>query len=259
MRERWTLYKTYKEWHDECGLTDRQVKKGRKKLRELSLVSEKKGPHGRLHYRVDWPALARALRLDAVADQTEELDDWFNCSDGEDSLDAVGVLGQFGHQGDQGSSDAVGVHANTGEYAGDYEQDNSLLQSGAEPAFAESAPTPKNKNKEPKEVYLSSLPNTDKRHSQVLEPPRPKLSGEVEHKVWALIYGLPNATAVTRFADHFITNRLDGDGEAFTVERVAEKVREQLGGKEPLEAYTPFVRRCLEGKRAELEPEEVAS
>jgi hypothetical protein len=98
---------------------------------------------------------------------------------------------------------------------------------------------------------LPSPPDTDKRHSQVLEPPKPKISKEVEHKVYALIFGLPNETAVTRFADHYIECNVDADGEPFTVERIAEKAREHLGGDEPLEAYTPWVRRCLEDKRAE--------
>src|SRR5918992_771036 len=26
MQDRWTMYKTYAEWCDECGLTDRQIK-----------------------------------------------------------------------------------------------------------------------------------------------------------------------------------------------------------------------------------------
>src|SRR5215212_2493762 len=38
MKQRWTLWKTFGEWHDECGLSDRQVKKGRKVLREKGLV-----------------------------------------------------------------------------------------------------------------------------------------------------------------------------------------------------------------------------
>jgi hypothetical protein len=98
---------------------------------------------------------------------------------------------------------------------------------------------------------LSSQPNTDKRHSQVAEPPKPEIAKEVEIEVWALIFGLPDETDVTRFADQHIADRIDADGEAFTVERVAEKAREHLGRDEPLEAYIPFVQRCLDDKRAE--------
>src|SRR5215218_8027874 len=34
MQSRWTMYKTYEEWREECSLSDRQVRKGRKVLRE---------------------------------------------------------------------------------------------------------------------------------------------------------------------------------------------------------------------------------
>jgi hypothetical protein len=84
-----------------------------------------------------------------------------------------------------------------------YLQDNSLLQSGAEPAFAEPAPTQTNKKEEPKEGNLSAQPDTDKRHSQVAEPPEPNIAKEVANQVWALIFGLSDETDVTRFADHY--------------------------------------------------------
>src|SRR5215212_9873902 len=84
MQSRWTMYKTYAEWREECGLTDRQVKKGRKVLRDKGLVAEKKGPHGRMHYRLDWVALRDALSLDAITVQTDEGGD-------ESSLDAITV------------------------------------------------------------------------------------------------------------------------------------------------------------------------
>jgi hypothetical protein len=80
MQKRWTLYKTYDEWLDDCGLTERQVKKGRKVLRDLGLVSEHKGPHYRVHYRVDWVALLGALSVDPFAwvdDLEEDLDQEF--------------------------------------------------------------------------------------------------------------------------------------------------------------------------------------
>jgi hypothetical protein len=128
----------------------------------------------------------------------------------------------------------------------DYEQDNSVLHTGAEPAFAESAPPEINIKEEPQEDDLPSPLDTDKCHSQAPESQKPKLAKEVEVKVWALIFGLPDETDVTRFAEHFIADKLDTDGKAFTVERVADKIREHLRSNEPLEAYVPFVQRCLE-------------
>jgi hypothetical protein len=69
MQNRWTLYKTRDEWRDECGLSQRQVSKGRKKLRELGLVTETRGPRGRIFYRVDWVALTEILSWDTKAYQ----------------------------------------------------------------------------------------------------------------------------------------------------------------------------------------------
>jgi hypothetical protein len=73
-----------------------------------------------------------------------------------------------------------------------------------------------NKKEETQEDDLSPL-DTNKRHSQVSEPPKAKIAKEVEVKSWALIFGLTDKTDVTRFADHHIADRLDADGEAFTV------------------------------------------
>jgi hypothetical protein len=155
-------------------------------------------------------------------------------------------------------SDA-GVRSNARAYTGEYEQDNSVLHTGAEPAFAEPAPPEINKKEESKEDNLLSPPDTDKHHPQVAEPPKPKLSKEVEGKVWALIFGLPDETAVSRFVDKYIADKQDADNEALIVERIAEKVREHLSSDDPLEAYMPWVQRCLEDKRTELMEMEAAS
>lgn len=133
MQSRWTMYKTYAEWRDECGLTDRQIKKGRKVLRDLGVVAEKKGPHGRVHYRVDWVALTWALSLDAITDQTDEGGD-------ESSLDGTTDQGQVGRHGVQGSLDAITDQANTGDYPGDYFRKSSL-QKGGDGSESRTAPT----------------------------------------------------------------------------------------------------------------------
>jgi hypothetical protein len=144
MQNRWTLYKTYAEWRDECGLARKQVDKGREKLRDLGLVTEKKGPRARIFYRVDWVALAQILSLSPVGEQTDELDDWFDDDDDEFSLSPVGEQGQFVPQGEQASLSPVGEHTNSGEYAGEYETGDSLLQSGSDGAFAPPSPQEKN-------------------------------------------------------------------------------------------------------------------
>jgi hypothetical protein len=74
-----------------------------------------------------------------------------------------------------------------------------------------------NRKEEPQEDDLSSPLDTNKRLSQVSEPPKAMIAKEVEVKSGALIFGLTDKTDVTRFADHHIADRLDADGEAFTV------------------------------------------
>jgi hypothetical protein len=277
MQNRWSAYKTYKEWKDERGLNRKQVDKGRKRLKANKLVEEKYGNYKRIEYQVDWVRLAELLGIPLKGSQSYDLDD---VKDADFFDEPVYPL-----KGDESSADAPkggtvrndmspmddtpdsyaenssfgGVQFNAGEYAEAYEQDNSTLQAGAEPAFAEPAPPEINKKEEPQEDNLSSPPDTDERHSQVAEPPKPKIAKEVEVKVWALIFGLPDETDVSRLADHCIADKLDADREAFTVERVADKIREHLGSNEPLEAYVPFVQRCLDDKRTELMEIEAAS
>jgi len=154
--------------------------------------------------------------------------------------------------------DGTSVQANAREHAGEYEQENSPLQGAPAPALAEPGATRINRDKEQKEV-IEAPPSTDERHSQAAEPPKPKISKEREVKAWGLIFGLPDETDASRFADHHIAGKEDSNGEPFTVERVAEKVRELLGGGEPLEAYMPWVQRCLDDKRAEAAEIEAAS
>jgi hypothetical protein len=213
MQERWTMYKTYEEWRSETGLKRKQVDKGREKLRELGLVTEKKGPHGRLHYRIDWVALAEVLSLSPVGEQTDDLDDLDDFDFDEISLSPVGEQGQFVPLGEQSSLSPYGEHANTGDYAGDYLTGKTLLQRADEPAFAEPSAY----------EYLSN---------------------EEKSKVWTLI--LSGDTDVSRFAENCIKRRSDANGEAFTTERLIRKIKELTGGTKPIEAYEPFVKGCLE-------------
>jgi hypothetical protein len=65
------------------------------------------------------------------------------------------------------------------------QQDNSPLQGGAGSAKAGSAPPEMDKKEEPQEEDLSSPLDTDKRHSQVSEPQKPKIAKEVEEGIVA--------------------------------------------------------------------------
>ena len=61
MQNRWTLYKTFEEWHEERGLNRKQVDRARKRLAPTRIVVEKKGPYKRVHYRIDWVRLQQVL------------------------------------------------------------------------------------------------------------------------------------------------------------------------------------------------------
>jgi hypothetical protein len=277
MQNRWSAYKTYKEWKEERGLNRKQVDKGRKRLKANNLVEEKYGNYKRIEYQVDWVRLAEVLLIPVKGEQSSDLDDFEDEDFFEESLyplkgehssrdtakggaiqTASPQMGDIPDTYAENPSDA-GVQFNARAYTGEYEQDNSVLHTGAEPAFAEPAPPEINKKEESKEDNLLSPPDTDKHHPQVAEPPKPKLSKEVEGKVWALIFGLPDETAASRFVDKYIADKQDADNEALIVERIAEKVREHLSSDDPLEAYMPWVQRCLEDKRTELMEMEAAS
>jgi hypothetical protein len=70
------------------------------------------------------------------------------------------------------------------------------------------------------------------------------LENEEKNKVWALI--LSGDTDVSRFAANCINQRSDANGEAFTTERLIRKIKELTGSPQPIEAYEPFVKGCLE-------------
>jgi hypothetical protein len=277
MQNRWWAYKTADEWRAEGGLNRKQVNKGRARLKPFGVLDEKYGNYKRLYYRIDWIRLAELLSLPLKGGQSYEWNDF----EDDDFLDEPlePLKGGQSSWSDTPKGESIGIdtpqindapdsyaenpsvggdQTNARDYTVDYEQDNSTLQAGAGSAKAGSAP-PKINKEEPQEDYLSSPPDTDERHSQVPAPPKPKIAKEVEVKVWALIFGLPDETDVSRLADHCIADKLDADGEAFTVERIVDKIREHLGSKEPLEAYVPFVQRCLDDKRTELMEIEAAS
>jgi hypothetical protein len=77
MQNRWTLYKTYEEWREERGLNRKQVDKARRRLKvhPSGVVTEKRGQYKRIHYRIDWVALADLLLIPLKGVQIEEWDD----------------------------------------------------------------------------------------------------------------------------------------------------------------------------------------
>ncbi len=270
MQDRWTLYKTFDEWYEECGLTDRQVKKGRKELHKAGLLTWKRGQYGRVHYHINWPELADILNPDTVGVPIEDFDDDFE----DFNPDGVGVPIQSGHQGVPFNPDGVGVPFNPDGLASDpiqettqditqedFSQESSLLQSAAD---APSRATPRETNKEDfedLEDLMSSQARTDKRHSQNKDSPpektaardevdEPPFAEEVEppappepedaHLLAEVREVLdPDSGKWIRFYAESIRKNYDGPG--YTAERVA--------GYLANDPDLPY-----QGRRAELEP-----
>ncbi len=177
MQNRWTMYKTFDDWHDECGLTDRQVKKGRKRLLELGLLAWKRGQYGRVHYRVDWVTLVKILNPDGYGVPIDDADDDLFDDFDEFNPDAYGVPIQSGRFTVQANPDALPPRFNpdalpsdptqettTEDYPEDYLTEETLLQSAA---GAQNRAAPLNQiNKEEELKEEQSSPGSDKRHSE---------------------------------------------------------------------------------------------
>lgn len=144
MQSRWTLWKTFAEWWEKCGLSKRQVRKGREKLAEQGIVEWNRGQYGRIHYRIDWVVLAQTLNL--VFNQT-----------------AYGVLIQSDRFSGQFNQTAYGGLPNTEEYGSRVLSENSLLHTGNGPLSA--APIADEREKISKEevanIYKRAFPTAE--------------------------------------------------------------------------------------------------
>jgi hypothetical protein len=156
MQDRWTLWKTYEEWMDECALSEKQVRKGRKILAEKNLITHKRGQYSRIFYWVDWTELARVMGIDFIhdgitgeyGDEESDHDPWFD-----DPIHDP-IASDFIHDGitDGFIHDGNTVDLNTEDHAGDHFQDSSLLQRAAEPSCEEPAAQEIDREKEQERV-----------------------------------------------------------------------------------------------------------
>jgi hypothetical protein len=85
---------------------------------------------------------------------------------------------------------------------------------------------------------------------KVASPP-PKLEPETKNRAWWILVGGEGENDVTRSADRYLSGGADANGEPLTVAQVAKEVREHIGRDESLEAFVPWVERCLEDMRAQ--------
>jgi hypothetical protein len=168
MQTRWTLYKTYAQWEDELAYSPRQVKAARNVLGKKKLIGWKRGQYGRVHYRVNWVGLAEVLGLefnqngnggpiDDLNDDVFDLDGGFNRNGNGGPIQSERYSVQFNRNG-------ITVQSNTEDYAGDYSSEQSSLQVGGEPAYAEPPPPHMNGKREEKQSHGVTV--LDKRYSQ---------------------------------------------------------------------------------------------
>jgi hypothetical protein len=185
MQNRWSAYKTYKEWKDERGLNRKQVDKGRKRLNANKLVEEKYGNYKRIEYQVDWVKLAELLLIPLKGGQSYDLDDLKD-----DDFDVLGEEPLYPLKGGQSSSDIPkggtvqkdtplmddtpdtyaenssfgGVQSNARDYSEDYLTEESTLQVVApEPVYTEPGAHQMNGKRKKEKV---EQPLGDERHSQ---------------------------------------------------------------------------------------------
>jgi len=85
---------------------------------------------------------------------------------------------------------------------------------------------------------------------KVASPP-PKLEPETKNRAWWILVGGEGENDVTRSADRYLSGGADANGEPLTVAQVAKEVQEYIGRDESLEAFVPWVERCLEDIRAQ--------
>jgi hypothetical protein len=167
MQDRWWVYKTFKEWRDERGLSRRQVVKGRQDLIKRGLIKEQYSPYKKVHIYLHWMKLAETLNLNPIAQpespanrvskpQTPQIGRAITDCTLRNSHEPHFHAGEPHERGVQtrlhgrnannpaylrGKSPEKGVQTNTEDYAIEYEQENPPLQGGAEAAFAAPAPS----------------------------------------------------------------------------------------------------------------------
>jgi hypothetical protein len=267
MSHRWTMYKTFDEWYQERGLNRKQVDKGRARLCPSGVVKEMYGPHKRVHYRINWVRLAEILTVppSGVSDS--------DCTPFRGDPHDRTPLRDSGSDCTPFRGDPPTQELTQELTTKAYVQENSFLQKDVD-ALSRTTPPQIHKD-EP--IQDGGAGNTDnfisptsllgaKNSSEVgklnkrqidfgsssPEPSPPRLDKLKKNKVWQLLLS-EEESETSRLADYYLEGKIDSFGEPFTIRRVADKVRETLGGDEPLEAYLKPVERGLESRQKDRE------
>ena len=155
MQHRWVVFKTYSEWKEERGLARKQVDKGREQFERVSVVEVRRWRGKKLHYRVDWVELARALDVE------------FRMPSLGVSLVCPPSARGFSASQEAGIPHGNGVHADVRtspeETVGGTVSLQENTQGKAEPAVAEPAPAPRErrKSRQTPPEGIAALKNSD--------------------------------------------------------------------------------------------------
>jgi hypothetical protein len=241
MADRWSMYKTADEWYEERGLNPKALKKARDRTIAAGIIAEKKGAYKKIHYRPDWVRLADLLQCNCPmpeVDTTSEMEK----SEEENGSRSTPLRARSQNETFKVSKsiDTLGVRSNSEDHAENQRTEDYALQASADASSSRSADA---------SINMEHLAPSGTQNE--ITPPQllPGLDEWTKARVREMIVNMDRDDDVTRFSDHHLNGRADVYGEPFTVERVAEKLREHLDDKKSLKAYTPWVRRYLEERR----------
>jgi hypothetical protein len=262
------IYKTKAELREEVGLSSGMVDTARRRLEDRGVLKTdrrpKRRPDGRIkhpspviHYQLDLLKLAQIL---GILDNGTTLNHeskprestTFNYANSHPSTMRNGAFHTHRvspktqpesspFQGGDGPSDRPAPLKDRSKPSPEEEHlDNDVLTRGMTPRREPAT--------EVKALigHLQPLP-----FKQASAPPQ--LGAETKNKVWWTLTGGEGENDVTRSVDRYLEGGADVNGGSLTMERVAGKVQEHIGSDEPLEAFVPWVERCLEHMRMERE------
>lgn len=298
------IWKTEQEMEEGTGLSRTHQRKARKILAGLGVLEEaRQGVPRRMHYRVNLRELSELLEVGRPILNQWKRGAKLNKETGKFHRPETGTLNP--EYREDGSTDLTSRDGNTDlasevpitnltsedgitnladedrntvlaiqrelqegtpEASSEISSEGSPLQGGAEPAFAEPAPAPRNNTSSEQEVNdldfdtLGRDVTTQQEDisegngkSRVRRPKPPRLSKPRLSKLDLLMNPLPGAheNPLGQLVALHLNGGSDAEGRMISAERIAERAREVLGEDEPIAAYIADVERVLETMKPE--------
>jgi hypothetical protein len=260
------IYKTKAELREEVGLSSGMVDTARRRLEDRGVLRTDRRPKRRQDGRIKYPSPVIHYRLDLLklAQILGILDDGTTLNHESKPQKST----TFNYANSHPSTMRNGAfHTHRGPPK--TQPESPPLQGGDGPS--DRSPPPKNRSDpslEEERLYNDALAcGSTLRRDAATEvealaagvpplplkevAPSPQLEAETKNGAWWILTGGEGGNDVTRSVDRYLKG--GANAEPFTVERIADKVREYIGGDEPLEAFVPWVERCLEHMRVEQE------